>query len=193
MGEGLAGMVIGGIAAVFLSFGTVFVGQDASFRQAAYILASIVVFDLSAVPTTALVSHLMAPKVYDLESLKFDSLEPAEINITGKWEGVWIDSKKNSRESFRMTVEQVGCEVQGVAVFNDVGRTKAEIKGEVSGAKIRLIMSPQLTSPYHVDPETTWLGLVLDGNVSGEWYLHGKAFPGYATTGSWSATSALSE
>lgn len=193
MFEGLFGMCLGVVVAVCLSYGTLFVRQTSSLRSATYILIGVAVFDLSTVPAIDLASKMMSPKVYDKESFRLDPLEKPVVNITGSWEGSWTDSKRKSSERFSMSLVQKDNNINGNSVFKDANETTADITGEVSGSKIRLVLMPHPTSPYGVIPDTTWLGSVIEGKISGEWYSHGKASSGYSTTGPWSAISTSAE
>ncbi len=121
------------------------------------------------------------------EDLVLTDLKPPAADLTGKWACSWKDPKRNTSESISVELKLTENDITGKAVFMDANSTKADIVGQASGSKVRLLMTPHSTSPFDVLPETTWVGVLSNGTISGTWYLHGKAARGFAITGPWSA------
>lgn len=122
------------------------------------------------------------------EDFALENSGAPRLGLTGTWIAWWHDPQRNLREAFTMDLVQQGTNVRGAAVFMDVNDTRAEVAGEVTGSKIRLLMSPHPTASYPAVPKTTWIGTLTNNTISGAWYLHGKPSDGYVSTGPWSAT-----
>ena len=125
---------------------------------------------------------------YAKQDFVLGDLGPPSFDLTAIWTASWQDPKRSTSETFTMDLVQKGTNVTGTAVFMDANGTRAEVTGQATGSKLRLLMSPHPTAPYHAIPETTWIGTVTNRAISGTWYFHGKAYRGYASTGPWSAT-----
>lgn len=126
---------------------------------------------------------------YVKRDLVLEDLGPPTFDLTSTWTASWQDPKRNTSEAFTMDLVQKGTNVTGTAVFMDANGTRADVTGQATGSKIRLLMSPHPTAPYHAIPETTWIGTVTNRSISGTWYFHGRTYRGYASTGPWSATA----
>lgn len=125
---------------------------------------------------------------YEKQDFLLEGSGPPLFNVTDEWTGSWNDPVRGTSEMFKMVLLQEGTNVTGKASFMDANGTQAEVSGQASGLKLRILMSPHPTAPYRTIPETTWLGTFSNNTISGTWYLHGKPYRGYASTGPWSAS-----
>jgi len=125
---------------------------------------------------------------YAKQDFALENLGPPSVDVTGTWTASWQDPKRGATEAFTMDLRQKGTNLAGAAAFMDANGTKADVTGQMSGTKLRLLMSPHPTAPYHATPETTWLGTITNGTIAGTWYFHGRVDRGYASTGPWSAS-----
>ncbi|MFO1450670.1 MAG: hypothetical protein U1F61_21100 [Opitutaceae bacterium] len=168
---------------VWVATGYIVAGKDSSWPTAksslAYWLRAHVVsltFADQEVDREALESAYVArDKNRDLLP---NDLDAPSFDLTGQWSGEWQDG--GSTEAFTMELRQTGATVNGTAIFMDTARTRAAISGEVTAAKIRLVMTPQQPSI----PKTTWIGTFKNRVISGSWYLNLR---GSTATGAWSA------
>ena len=126
--------------------------------------------------------------VLNKDDLILEDFGPPDFDISGTWKASWQDPERKTTEAFTMNLVQESSNVSGDAAFADANGTTADLKGQATGSKLRIVMKPQPTAPNHPLPELTLIGTVVDGKVSGTWYLHGKPDRGFASQGPWSAT-----
>ncbi len=152
-----------------------------------------IAFVIAVLVLSSLIEHAIYPvKRPEVQPAKetfvIRDLKPPAVCLTGSWNGFWRDRTRKRTEAFRFTLSMTGNELSGQAVFRDANSTKADITGQVSGTKIRMLMTPHPTAPFHFISETTWIGVSSNGTISGTWHLHARQNYDYATTGPWSAT-----
>src|SRR5262245_53203554 len=104
---------------------------------------------------------------YEKEKLVLPDSGSPSFDLTGSWTASWQDPKRKTSEAFTMDLTQQGTNITGTAVFMDANGTSAEVAGQATGSKVRLVMSPHPTAPYHAIPETTWIGNVTNKGISG--------------------------
>jgi len=85
---------------------------------------------------------------YAKQDFVLQDLGPPSYVLTSIWTASWQDPKRNTSEAFTMDLVQKETNVTGTAVFMDANGTRAEVTGQATGSKIRLLMSPHPTAPY---------------------------------------------
>ena len=126
------------------------------------------------------------PVTYAPADFELREVRPPAQDLTGQWSAAWKDPLRRTSEKFAMDLTQRGNVVTGRAEFMDAGRTQGAVTGQVSGAELSLLFTPDRR--YFGVRKASWVGVVTNGTITGTWYLHGKPISGYANTGPWSAT-----
>jgi hypothetical protein len=124
--------------------------------------------------------------VYQRSEFEIKELKPPAVEVSGVWHGAWVDPLRKKSEDVTFELRQKGNTVKGVAEFRDFNDTRADISGKISESTVSLLVTP-LGGPYSLPLRSTWVGAVSNATVSGTWYLHGRPWPGYASSGPWAA------
>ncbi len=168
--------------AIWFSVGTVFASRTDPLNYCYRLLAAITGFNVAA--PFLLWLFLLPEKAYPRADLKFDTVVPPIIDVSGTWKGAWTDPRKNYTEAITLTLVQHDNVVTG-SIVDEGGTNWLIIEGIVSGNRINLFYDRELAFRSH---GATLLGTLNKGQLTGLYYVHESVKPGWSSKGAWQAT-----
>jgi hypothetical protein len=136
--------------------------------------------------SVAIILIMIAPTLsHDPEKLRLTEVSPASVNLRGRWEGTWTDSRRGSPKNIRLFLDQEGNRLWG-RILDERDREWKIVEGTVSGDRIHARYELlRFGSGY--DGGATLLGSCADMELKGEYFEHVRSRPGFSSKGSWSA------
>lgn len=121
---------------------------------------------------------------YERQDLVFETVEEPKADVSGIWNGTWINPKKSETESITLELIQEGNDITGTITADS---TQFEIRdGQISGDEINLFYDHSVTEFSRSEGVGTLIGRVNEQQASGAWFAHKRPRFGYSRSGPWS-------
>ena len=124
---------------------------------------------------------------YERADVAFAQLEEPAVDLSGTWEGKWVDPRRSYSEGIVLKLNQADGRVSG-SITTETGMTFEVIDGVVSGHRLNIHYDVGFPAWSRRVGVGSLIGAVSGDRLTGTWYAHERPKHGGAREGPWQAS-----